>query len=294
MAHFGPLWLQQGSYPAGSDRRLIAALWPNGGVTGMAVSPGGSGMSLSVAPGSCAVPTPNNTGSTLCGTDTVDSSASCPAAPASGLNRYDVVTVLPRGNDLDGGANNDWILNVISGTAVASPTVPAVPAGQLALAQIYVPGGSASVSAGNITDMRGMQMAVPGLVAARAVINDTGAPSVPVVALSMAAATFDTVTAMTSTGYTVKVPGFYQVNYTIYARSLLAAAQPVVGIYKNGSAWSQAALTAPSPGGNIMLGAADLVQAVRGDLIQIYGGNISQGAMGGQGYSFFSINRIGG
>jgi hypothetical protein len=161
MAHFGPLWLQQGSYSAGSDRRLIGALWPSGGVTGMAVSPGGSGMSLAVAPGSCAVPTPNNTGSTLCATDAVDNSASCPAAPASGLNRYDVVTVLPRGNDLDGGANNDWILNVISGTAVASPTVPAVPAGQLALAQIYVPGGSASVSAGNITDLRVSPLAVP-------------------------------------------------------------------------------------------------------------------------------------
>jgi hypothetical protein len=154
MAHYGPLWLQQGSYPASSDRRLIAALWPSGGVTGMAVSPGGSGMSLSVAPGSCAVPSANNTGATLCGTDSVDNSASCPAAPASGLNRYDVVTVLPRGNDLDGGANNDWILSVVSGTAAATPTVPAVPAGQLALAQIYVPGGSASVSAGNITDVR--------------------------------------------------------------------------------------------------------------------------------------------
>jgi hypothetical protein len=55
---------------------------------------------------------------------------------------------------LDGGANNDFLFTTVTGTAAASPSVPAVPPNAVALAQIYVPGGSASVTAGNIVDRR--------------------------------------------------------------------------------------------------------------------------------------------
>jgi hypothetical protein len=147
-----PQWLQNGVYPAGADRRLISAIWPQAMVSGLAVS-AGAGMAVNVAAGQAVVPTPNNTGATLCTSDAVEVVA-LPVAPASGLNRIDVVTVHPRGNDLDGGASDDWILDVISSAAVASPVAPAVPAGQVALAQVYVAGGVASIVAGNITDAR--------------------------------------------------------------------------------------------------------------------------------------------
>jgi hypothetical protein len=159
MPHYGPLWLQANSYAASVDRRLPGALWPNGGVSGCAVSPS-SGMIVNVAAGSIAVPTQNNTGSTLCVTDATET-VTLAAAPGSGSNRYDLVICQPRGNDLDGGANNDFIFTNVTGTAAATPTVPAVPAGALALAQVYVPGGSASVTAGNITDVRPGQLLVP-------------------------------------------------------------------------------------------------------------------------------------
>ena len=62
----------------------------------------------------------------------------------------------PRGNDLDGGANNDFVFSVIAGTAATtgSQVAPAVPAGAVVLAQVAVAGGSASIIAGNITDRR--------------------------------------------------------------------------------------------------------------------------------------------
>jgi hypothetical protein len=118
-------------------------------------------MTVNVAPGQVAVPTPNNTGSTLCTSDGVEQVT---LTAASGSNpRIDLVTCHPRGNDLDGGANTDFIFDYVTGTPAASPAVPAIPAGQVALAQILVPTGAASIIAGNITDVRpgGMGGAVP-------------------------------------------------------------------------------------------------------------------------------------
>jgi hypothetical protein len=110
-------------------------------------------MSANVALGQVAVPTANNTGATLCTSDAVENVTLNPA-PGAGSNRYDLIVCHPRGNDLDGGLNNDFVFEVVTGVAQATPAIPAVPAGTLALAQIYVPGGSASVSAGNIVDRR--------------------------------------------------------------------------------------------------------------------------------------------
>jgi len=152
MTRLTPQWLQNGNYPASADRRLIGAIWPRGMVSGMATT-AGAGMAVNVAAGQAAVPTPNNTGTTLCTSDASES-VTIPTAPASGLNRIDIVTVHPRGNDLDGGSNDDWIFDVISGVAAATPVAPAVPAGQLQVAQVTVPGGAGSIVAGNITDVR--------------------------------------------------------------------------------------------------------------------------------------------
>jgi hypothetical protein len=159
MTRYTPQWLQAGSYAAAADRRLIAALWPAPASAGCAVTPS-SGMTVNVAVGQVAVPSQNSTGSTLCTSDAVEP-VTLTAAPASGTNRYDLIVCQPRGNDLDGGANNDFVFTYVTGTAAASPTVPAVPAGAVGLAQIYVPGGSAAVTAGNITDTRPGNLPVP-------------------------------------------------------------------------------------------------------------------------------------
>ena len=52
------------------------------------------------------------------------------------------------------GANNDWKLAVVTGTAAASPAVPALPANALVLAYLWIPTSSVNVTAGNILDLR--------------------------------------------------------------------------------------------------------------------------------------------
>src|SRR5215467_1635436 len=152
MTRHAPLWLQAGVYPAATDRDLLGFLFPNASASGMAVS-ATSGMVVSIAAGRCTIPTGNQTGSVLCSSDAAET-VTLAAAPASGSNRIDLVIVQVRGNDLDGGQNNDFIFSVVTGSAAASPVAPAVPANAIALASIYVAGGSASVVAGNITDAR--------------------------------------------------------------------------------------------------------------------------------------------
>ena len=164
MTRYAPQWLQSGSYSASQDRRLIAALWPAAASSGCQVQ-ASSGMQVGILAGQVAVPSQNNTGTTLCTSDAAEV-VTLTAAPASGVNRIDLVTCHPRGADLDGGANNDFIFDFVTGTAAATPTVPATPAGQVALANIYVPGGSAAVTAGNITDVRPGGLAIPPVAGA--------------------------------------------------------------------------------------------------------------------------------
>jgi len=159
MTRYTPLWLQAGSYAASVDRRLPGAIWPTAASSGCAVTVA-SAMTLNIASGFVAVPTQNNTGTTLCATDAVEQVTLTPAPP-SGQNRIDIVTCHPRGADLDGGANNDFIFDVIAGVAAASPSAPAIPAGQVGLAQVMVPGGAASIVAGNITDIRPSGLVLP-------------------------------------------------------------------------------------------------------------------------------------
>jgi hypothetical protein len=158
MTRYTPLWEQAGSYPASVDRSLIASLagpaYPL--VRGCAVTVSAGTMNMNIAPGSVAVPTPNNTGSVLCYSDAVEV-VSSPTAPASGTNRIDVVVCQARGNDLDGGSNNDFLFQVVAGVASATPAVPATPAGAVALAQITVIGGAASLNAANLLDRRILQ-----------------------------------------------------------------------------------------------------------------------------------------
>ncbi|HEX3455667.1 MAG TPA: tail fiber protein, partial [Gaiellaceae bacterium] len=154
MTRYTPLWEQQGNYAASVDRRLISTIWPAARTSGLAVTVVG-GMTVQIAPGSAAVPTANSTGSVLCVSDAVENLLLA-AAPASGLDRYDLVIVRPRGNDLDGGTNNDFIFDFVEGPAVTSGTAtpPAAPAGTVELAYIGRPGGEAAIVAGDINDSR--------------------------------------------------------------------------------------------------------------------------------------------
>jgi len=169
-----PLWLQSGSYAGSDDRSLPGALWPAAASAGVLVT-ATTGMVLNIDPGYVAVPTQNNTGTTLCRSDAVETVTLDPA-PASGSNRIDLVVCHPRGTDLDGGVNNDFVFEKVTGTAAASPVPPPLPAGTVALANVYVGGGVAAIVAGNITDTRPFGLALAG-GAARAPYTGAGVGS---------------------------------------------------------------------------------------------------------------------
>ncbi len=179
MTRYTPQWLQAGTYPASLDRRLIGALWPTAACSGCLVQ-AGAGMSVNVNAGQVAVPTQNNSGSTLCSSDAVEV-VNIAASPPSGSNRIDVVICQPRGNDLDGGANTDFIFTTLQGAVASSPVAPAVPAGAVGLAQVYVGGGVASIVAGNITDVRpsGLQVTIP-VTMPRGVLGFATGPAVQI------------------------------------------------------------------------------------------------------------------
>jgi hypothetical protein len=159
MTRFAPLWLQAQTYPASVDRRLMGALWPTARSTGAAASPGAAGgMNVDAAPGQVAVPAANGTGTVLCAWDAPETTALDPAPP-SGSNRTDLVYIQARGNDLDGGTDNDFLLAHLTGAIGGA--VPAVPANAVALAQVAVTGGAAAVTAAMITDRRPGNLAVP-------------------------------------------------------------------------------------------------------------------------------------
>lgn len=162
MTRYTPQWIQAGTYAGSQDRRLIGALWPLPASNGCQVTTA-SGMSVNISPGQVAVPTSNNTGSTLCSSDAVET-VTLTAAPPSGQSRYDLIICRPRANDIDGGVNNDFIFDFVTGTAATtgSQVVPATPAGTACLAQILIPGASASITQANITSTQPWGLATGG------------------------------------------------------------------------------------------------------------------------------------
>jgi hypothetical protein len=116
-------------------------------------------MTLYVAPGQVAVPSQNNTGSTLCTSDAAEQVA-VGAAPPAGQNRTDLIVCRPRDVDLDGvSPDGDFIFDVVAGAAGGA--VPATPAGTTALYQVRVPGAAAALTPADLTDVRPGNLAVP-------------------------------------------------------------------------------------------------------------------------------------
>jgi hypothetical protein len=212
MTRYTPLWLQQGSYPAGIDRRLISAIWPSIASKGGALTKVAGTMTASIAPGSYVVPTANGTGSTLCVWDAAEVVTFAPA-PGSGLSRYDTVYIQARGNDIDGGANNDFIFGVVTGTAAASPSVPAAPAGSQGLFALLIPGGVASLDTATVAaDWR-----PSGLGPAASYYSVASDQSVPAAAFTTLAANtgkFDTLGGYNTSTHVLTCPaaGIYRVH----------------------------------------------------------------------------------
>lgn len=103
---------------------------------------GTSGMSYSVAAGQAVADRGSTALGSYLGSNDAAATVTTTAAPGTaGQSRYDVIWI--RFPDAEqGDANSAAVLGVTQGTASASPTVPAIPTGALALAQALVPNGA--------------------------------------------------------------------------------------------------------------------------------------------------------
>lgn len=160
MAIETPLYMQNETYSARADRTFVASLVgegvvdPGGGALEVTERGAGANNSVDVAAGVACVtgdnqPAQGNYFINITATENVTLSA----APGSD-SRIDVIVLRVRDPQAGGDAGDDAILEVVEGTAAASPTAPATPASAIALAEVLRTVGDTSVTDSMITDVR--------------------------------------------------------------------------------------------------------------------------------------------
>ena len=152
-----PSWLQNGSHPAENDRLTTQALYATTGIIGstsLAVTQNGTpNMSVNIAAGWAAiVGTSTTTQGTYVSYNDAVLNAAIATAPATN-SRIDLVCLTVNDAYYSGSTNN-IVVNVVTGTAAASPVAPATPANSIALAQVLVGTSVTSILTANITDVR--------------------------------------------------------------------------------------------------------------------------------------------
>jgi hypothetical protein len=264
MARHNPLWIQALTYPAGVDRDLMAALWPNGAAAGAMPSAVLNTLNITVPAGTAAVPLTDGTVA-VCRWDAPET-VSLAAGPGAGTSRIDLVVVQVRDATL-GGTNNDFLITQVVGTPAASPVPPALGGNQYALMRVLVPANVANLNTATLTDMRQpMSVQKAGAYTARAYRNaalslGTNGTTVPLDASSFGPA---------PVGGALIVPysGRYQVFNMASIGNAVASDRLQTQILKNGAAVSQGPNTICGAGGFTM-GAmgADFIDCAAGDAI---------------------------
>lgn len=160
-----PAWLQQGSYPARTDRLVMKSIVPNPGVVdGLAVvQTSGVSMGVRVGAGRAFI---EGTSTALQGMYNVvnDAFTTIPLAGSDAtFSRYDLIVVQVRDADVSGSAN-EAVFQAITGTPSSSPQVPAAPASSIVLARVLVAAGASTIANAAITDTRLFTSASGGIV----------------------------------------------------------------------------------------------------------------------------------
>lgn len=161
-----PAWLQQGSYPAKTDRQVIESIVPTEGVvSGFAVTqtPTAS-MSVNISAGKAFVA---GTSVALQGMYNVINDAPS-SVSISGSNtsnpRYDLIVITVNDADVSGTANSAEF-RVIAGVPSSNPQVPSIPPSTLVLARVYVGANVPTITTSVITDVRIYTAATGGMIA---------------------------------------------------------------------------------------------------------------------------------
>ena len=148
MARSQPLWQQAGSYSATLDRQIMRALWPAGGVNGGHIAAVPDTMDVSIEPGMAGVPLTDGQGTALCVWDEQEI-VTFSDAPPTGSRRRDLVICRVRDAAVDGGADNDFVFETVSGPDAPSdqyPETPAAPDNSIPMRLFQVEGGSANLN----------------------------------------------------------------------------------------------------------------------------------------------------
>jgi hypothetical protein len=270
MTRLAPLWQQNGTYPAGTDRVLLGALWPVGASTGGAGSAVAGTMNVSVAAGTAAVVLSGGSNYTaLCRWDAAEV-VTLTAGPPTGQTRIDLVVCQVRDQVIDAGSNNDFVFAAIAGApSSGTPAAPTVPANAYPICAVTVPANAANLNAATIVDRRNpMQLAGPATTA-RCRVNRAGAFTT----VAGAVVAFDTVSfdplAMWSAGtsqITVPTAGDYLAvaAYTCTAQAIGDAL--AVNIRRN-------TVVACISGISIAQGATNVLEVVATDVIPCTAGD---------------------
>lgn len=152
------IFLQSGSHPAEDVRRWISATAHSEGIVGygdlkVTEKSGTPNMSVDVAGGRAYIAGDEGT---YQGTYFVENRASTNVVipAANGTNpRKDLIVARVRDSAYSG-ATNAWALEVVQGTAAASPAEPAVPNNAIVLALVDVPANDTAITNSQITDRR--------------------------------------------------------------------------------------------------------------------------------------------
>jgi hypothetical protein len=270
MTRLAPLWQQNGSYPAATDRALIGTLWPANAVSGGLSTVASGTMNISVAAGTAAVAmsSPVNY-STLCRWDAAEV-VTLPAAPPSGQSRIDLIILQVRDQAIDAGGNNDFVFTSVTGTpTTGTPVAPAVPSNALAMCQVLVPGGQATLNSATITNRR-VPLNPRDTLHARVYRNAawtlaTGGP----VVVPFDTVDFDPAGMFSAGRITVPVAGIYLVSAQV-SSSFLAANATEIQAWVNGVALVSGAGTGnQSAYANIRSPINTLLRLAAGDYVQI-------------------------
>lgn len=155
-----PLWVQAGSHPAEDMRRLVHGIFGGrGGImksTDLTVTQhaGTANMSVDVAEGRVIIP---GTEATYQGVYYGEARGvtNLAISAANATNpRIDLVVARIRDAAYSTGPSSSFALEVLTGTAAASPVEPAVPANCWVLARVYVAAAVTSILNAAITDYR--------------------------------------------------------------------------------------------------------------------------------------------
>lgn len=160
-----PAWLQQGSYPARTDRLVLNSIvLREGVVSGYEVSQTATpSMSVQIAAGKAFI---SGTSTALQGVyNVVNDSAFTVNLNASNatFSRYDLIVLTVRDADV-AGTQNQALFQVITGTPSSSPQVPSIPASSLVLARVLVSAGATNITNLFVVDTRLFTAAAGGII----------------------------------------------------------------------------------------------------------------------------------